>query len=145
MTLSSHYSMQLSLLESITNAESQSKLTLSLGSIGQKSTKVCSGCKESLCLSQFAPNSCKKDNLSPYCKACEKQNREEVARLKLLHPKLTTCACCGATDRRMALDHDHQTRAFRGWICNKCNTAIGMLGDTLAGVLNAALYLSTKH
>ena len=145
MTLSSHCCTQLSLLENITNVESQSKQTQSQESIGQKFTKVCSGCKNTLHASQFAPNRCKKDNLSPYCKACEKRNREEVARLKLLHPKLNTCSCCGATDRRMALDHDHKTLEFRGWICNKCNTAIGMLGDSLAGVLNAALYLSTKH
>lgn len=34
----------------------------------------------------------------------------------------------------LALDHCHITGAFRGWLCNRCNTAFGMLGDTLEGI-----------
>lgn len=43
------------------------------------------------------------------------------------------CAMCDtpepAAGRRMALDHSHATGAFRGWLCTKCNHAIGLLGD----------------
>lgn len=53
-----------------------------------------------------------------------------------------TCECCGKPGKRLlALDHDHPTNAFRGWLCTRCNTGIGALGDNLAGVLRAVAYL----
>lgn len=53
------------------------------------------------------------------------------------------CECCGrsAASRRLALDHCHVERKFRGWLCGRCNVGIGMLGDDLAGVLRAVEYL----
>jgi len=42
---------------------------------------------------------------------------------------------------RLRFDHDHVTGAFRGWLCGKCNTAIGKLGDDIAGVERALRYL----
>jgi hypothetical protein len=39
------------------------------------------------------------------------------------------------------LDHDHNTLKYRGWICIKCNTAIGMLGDNIEGIRMAEQYL----
>lgn len=55
----------------------------------------------------------------------------------------TLCECCGnpSGKYRFNLDHSHTTGKFRGWLCNKCNAAIGALGDTLEGVLRAAAYL----
>ena len=41
----------------------------------------------------------------------------------------------------MHMDHDHKTDLFRGWLCNQCNTAIGGLGDDLAGARRAVVYL----
>jgi hypothetical protein len=41
----------------------------------------------------------------------------------------------------MALDHDHLTGEFRGWLCATCNHAIGMLGDTVAAANRAVAYL----
>lgn len=52
------------------------------------------------------------------------------------------CECCGEIPRSaLHLDHNHRTKRFRGWICVKCNTAIGKLGDGLRGVLKAVRYL----
>ena len=53
------------------------------------------------------------------------------------------CECCGdvPTERGLALDHCHETKAFRGWLCNACNLGIGKLGDTIAGVELALAYL----
>ncbi len=59
-------------------------------------------------------------------------------------PEPATCECCGRVNsggRTLALDHDHETGEFRGWLCNLCNTAIGKLGDTLEGIERAAAYL----
>lgn len=53
------------------------------------------------------------------------------------------CECCGRLPgrRALALDHDHVTGTFRGWLCGRCNTALGSLGDTLAAAQNAVRYL----
>lgn len=46
--------------------------------------------------------------------------------------------------RRPCLDHDHATGAFRGVICQTCNRAIGLLGDTYESI-NAALTYLARH
>lgn len=54
------------------------------------------------------------------------------------------CACCGKPDlsgQDRHGDHDHATGAFRGVLCRRCNTGIGMLGDTLDGLRAAICYL----
>ena len=59
-------------------------------------------------------------------------------------PEPDHCECCGGLPGRhsMCLDHDHNTGEFRGWLCTKCNSAIGKLGDDLDGVLRAVKYLT---
>jgi hypothetical protein len=62
----------------------------------------------------------------------------------------SVCECCGgvATGKRnihgiaqLHLDHDHETGDFRGWLCTKCNTGIGLLGDSVKGLERAVNYL----
>jgi Recombination endonuclease VII len=57
-----------------------------------------------------------------HCERCEK----EVALMK---------------KKTMHLDHDHETGKFRGWLCNRCNLGIGMLGDTVEDLRQAVAYL----
>jgi len=68
---------------------------------------------------------------------------------KPARPTPDNCECCGVhrklVVRNLALDHDHDTGAFRGWLCGRCNTGIGSLGDNLAGVLKAVAYLRRYH
>lgn len=57
-------------------------------------------------------------------------------------PKL--CECCGAkphSRKGLALDHCHKTNKFRGWLCHRCNLAIGALGDSVAGLMRAVRYM----
>lgn len=59
-------------------------------------------------------------------------------------PEPEVCEICGLKDRvgrRLALDHDHGTGAFRGWLCGHCNLGIGMLGDDTIGLRKALHYL----
>ncbi len=45
------------------------------------------------------------------------------------------------TKKALALDHDHTTGAFRGWLCNSCNLGLGMLGDSPVALTAALNYL----
>jgi Recombination endonuclease VII len=58
-------------------------------------------------------------------------------------PEPTNCECCGRVEdgRFLCLDHDHVTGKFRGWLCGRCNRAIGQLGDSLVSVRLAVAYL----
>ena len=58
-------------------------------------------------------------------------------------PTPLACECCGKqqTRKALALDHCHNSKRFRGWLCDACNLGIGRLGDTLSGVLLAVAYL----
>lgn len=56
------------------------------------------------------------------------------------------CECCGRRENRrtLSLDHNHLTGEFRGWLCNRCNCGIGLLDDTLGGLLRAVAYLQAN-
>ena len=52
------------------------------------------------------------------------------------------CASCGdSKPKKWCLDHDHNTQAVRGILCDPCNRGIGFLGDTATRVRAAAAYL----
>ncbi len=56
-----------------------------------------------------------------------------------------TCAVClrgKLSGGNRHVDHDHVSGRVRGVLCRRCNTGIGMLGDSLIGVLRAAEYLA---
>ena len=57
------------------------------------------------------------------------------------------CEICGvfATTKGLSFDHCHETGEFRGILCNKCNMAIGQLGDNIAGLEKALKYLKGKN
>jgi hypothetical protein len=42
---------------------------------------------------------------------------------------------------KVHLDHDHNTGAFRGWLCNRCNLALGHFGDSIADLELGIAYL----
>jgi hypothetical protein len=59
-------------------------------------------------------------------------------------PCPVVCESCGrpTTDgRALSLDHDHETGKFRGWLCQKCNAALGFLADSEAYILALHAYL----
>jgi hypothetical protein len=47
--------------------------------------------------------------------------------------------------RKLCLDHDHLTGRFRGWLCSPCNTAFGVFGDTVEGLLRGIDYVNGTH
>jgi hypothetical protein len=70
--------------------------------------------------------------------------------MQLLENQNYSCAICGNTPEngrsntyKLSVDHCHTTGTVRGLLCQKCNTGIGLLGDTKEGILKALKYLDT--
>ena len=95
------------------------------------------------------------------CRPCQNDYVATVRRLKNDNPlpQDHSCACCGKsandipdshTNRgagppkviaKFCLDHDHATGQFRGWLCVKCNQALGLMQDNTDTLRNAIAYL----
>lgn len=62
---------------------------------------------------------------------------------KLLATQNGVCAICikPPKTRALAVDHDHNTGVVRGLLCGKCNTGLGLLGDTVDSLTIATQYL----
>ena len=110
------------------------------------SRKTCKYCKKRKNKKSFPKHSHRKDRLDSRCRSCIKKGtrlRTKIA--KKSPPKTLFCYSCGKKSKKICLDHNHDTRKFRGWLCDPCNTSIGKLDDNLIGVANAFHYmLSTQ-
>jgi len=60
--------------------------------------------------------------------------------MRLLELANHCCQICGKKPKLM-VDHDHKTGNVRGILCNRCNTAIGMLDDNILSLTKAISYL----
>ena len=116
--------------------------------------KTCRCCKKTLLISDFQKKSISPDGLQPFCRRCRAVGGPKDAaastnvkkRLRLVQPPLgTPCDCCGSTEQVLWCDHIHGTDVVRGWVCSKCNTGIGHLGDNIDGLLNGIKYLSKNY
>lgn len=67
--------------------------------------------------------------------------------LRLLAEQEFRCAICRtafATPKAVRFDHNHETGAFRGFLCTACNTGLGQLKDSPAVIEAAGAYLAAK-
>ena len=111
--------------------------------------KVCSDCKKEFCVYNFGVAYMLKSGTKIYnssCKPCKSRQRRDVARAKKLigvaPPIGTPCSACHKPQsKRLCCDHDHKTGQFRGWLCNKCNKALGMLNEDKDSVVQLLEYL----
>jgi hypothetical protein len=66
-----------------------------------------------------------------------KTKRKEVAAGRV---KPLVCEVCEQPGK-ISFDHCHATGAFRGWLCDRCNVALGMVRDDPAVLRRLAAYL----
>lgn len=55
------------------------------------------------------------------------------------------CAVCGAPERWLHVDHDHQTGQVRALLCGNCNRALGLLNEEPERIGALAAYASGIH
>lgn len=55
-------------------------------------------------------------------------------------PRPDRCDVCGR-EGKIYFDHDHKTEEFRGWLCHKCNFALGHVDDSVEILRGLIKYL----
>jgi Autographiviridae endonuclease VII len=71
---------------------------------------------------------------------------------KMVSQRCGRCDICGRepngtnhVEQSLVIDHDHETGAIRGLLCNNCNSGMGILGDTVEHLEAALQYLKEHH
>lgn len=83
------------------------------------------------------------------CKDCVRGTQFGLAKGEytyLLTSQGGVCLICGdaGDGRNLAVDHDHDTGAVRGLLCQQCNTGLGLFKDNSARLIRASEYLQAR-
>jgi len=133
--------------------------------------KKCSRCKNELDYSYFYSDRTTKDGFTYYCKCCSRENAKKWnsnnIEKKLLNNKKWSdnnilrwkygsteeyneicerqngkCLICDqVSDKKLHMDHCHETKKIRGLICNNCNIGLGFFRDNIDFLNSAIEYL----
>ena len=111
--------------------------------IGSGKTKVCIWCDKEKPEESFGLYNRNSDGRDNRCRVCINHSMNTIENLRKTAPeKPKFCDCCGKSPKKkFVLDHCHESEKFRGWVCDHCNLAIGLLGDDIKGVKKALDYL----
>jgi len=105
----------------------------------------CKECHEILPITAYTTAGIRADGAwycKKMCRQCTTIIRDESRTIsRNAPPKPERCDCCHKKIEKLNADHVHGSFVFRGWLCKECNTGMGLLGDNLEGVLQAAVYV----
>lgn len=116
--------------------------------LSEISTKPCYSCGTVLPLNSYHKNARAKDGREYRCPKCRnKGGKVDSDYARRLRESLgidqvpigTPCEICGKSDKRLHFDHCHKTNKHRGWLCSKCNSALGTFGDDLESLMNGPI------
>jgi hypothetical protein len=135
--------------------------------------KKCSKCKEVKSHAEFAKTKDKPSGMVSHCKSCIRNKykalweegliRDSVYQRKygislaeyhrLFDEQKGACKICGATDpcgngsknKRLYVDHCHDTGVVRGLLCHHCNVGLGSFKDDVNTLAKAIEYLSQNR
>lgn len=120
------------------------------------SQKICRECGEEKTPDEFHRNYSQSGGIASICKECayltNLETKYKITNISELMEKTGhRCQICG-TDygNRPYVDHDHSCcssdytcgKCFRGLLCPRCNTGLGMFGDNVVSLSNAVTYVS---
>ena len=120
--------------------------------------KECSKCSRKLSLQHFSRHS-GGNYLRPECKKCNNELSKVRDRLKKKYGMPSegySCPICLGTEQEVkgrgntkngswVLDHCHESEAFRGWLCHKCNRSLGGFDDDEEMLQRAIKYLKDNR
>lgn len=111
--------------------------------------KTCTECCTTKPTSEFYVRtfSSGRKGLRSRCKPCSNKHHTRFVYRRLyglgdqpIPLKPSSCEICNMTGK-IVLDHNHETKKFRGWICDRCNRCLGLLKDNSALLRKAVDYL----
>jgi len=116
--------------------------------------RKCSKCNYLLPLSSFSKSD-GANYLRAECRACNNKLSKVRKMLHQIHgkaPQGYSCPICLGSEEDVkgkgntkngswVLDHCHETESFRGWLCHKCNRALGGFDDSPEMLERAITYL----
>lgn len=122
-------------------------------------TKLCTACLQSLPVHKFGTDG-GSNYLRYKCRECSNTHAKILKEIKKTAPPIPenhNCPICDMNEFDIrskygmnkktiwCCDHDHNTNTFRGWLCNKCNLALGNLNDDIKRLENATKYLNQSR
>ena len=135
----------------------QTKIIKGWGNVDRDSegNKLCYKCDISMPESNFPRSPKMKDGFSRYCKLCTVVSHHGITREMfddMIVSQSGLCKICLAQLIRPSVDHNHECcegtyscgYCIRGLICRKCNSAIGLAGDSSETLTRMAQYIDGK-
>jgi hypothetical protein len=116
--------------------------------------KICSGCKQDLPLEDFPVRSRSQDRRHPSCSVCTKEKRTSALygvgsawKTFVYAQQKGVCAICTKpfSFDEARVDHCHSTNLVRGLLCNTCNLALGLLGDSVENAKRLIEYVTKNE
>lgn len=110
----------------------------------------CYLCREWLPLDRFGKDKSRPTGMKSVCKACCNHKHTawqygiSVEKSRLLRSGTTECEICGR-QKKLEVDHDHQTGEIRGLLCSRCNGALGQFCDSAELLRKAIAYLEVSN
>ncbi len=122
--------------------------------------KFCPRCDTEKPIEDWGRNASRPDGFNSWCKACTSnyhsaRNNTPEGKLRKRRSYLKKkygltpadipdeCELCGSPDR-ICVDHDHVTGEVRGFLCHKCNCALGQVNDDVK-ILGLLIEYLEKH
>lgn len=99
--------------------------------------KICLGCERMWNAKNYAKDP------AFHCEQSRNQRKRNNLKKEAIagRPKPSTCDLCGWKSRRIHFDHCHASGQFRGWLCIKCNMALGLVEDSTDLLRKMARYV----
>lgn len=110
----------------------------------------CFRCKKWKSKNEFSVDKSRRYGRSNSCKACT-SIASKASKYGLTYQGVVEilsrnkCEICQRENQKWELDHDHSTGKFRGLLCSRCNSALGMFAESEELMLNAIQYLKRKE